>query len=306
MTVSLTSFSDLAFPIDVGGSLTVSVDSGVTTHNVAEGYYTAEELSAAINEAAGAEVTSYDGAGGILVTNTSETETIVFGGLDAFMFGDVYDMDTSLATVPAQTPGAVSTSGLATALEEPVPASSLTLNEANALTIQLGDNAAVTVASGSYASQDALLAAVNTALGGNATASLDNNVLIITSSEGITLGDTAGLFAASSYEVEGSLESVSVLDVEAANDAMHRLDAALTRVSDLRSTFGAIQNRFESTIANLSTTVENLSASRSRVMDTDFASETANLTRAQILQQAGIAMLTQANQMPQSVLSLLR
>ncbi|MDT8372268.1 MAG: flagellin, partial [Gammaproteobacteria bacterium] len=71
------------------------------------------------------------------------------------------------------------------------------------------------------------------------------------------------------------------------------------------STFGAIQNRFESTITNLNTAVENLSAARSRIMDADFAAETANLTRAQILQQAGTAMLAQANALPQSVLSLL-
>ncbi|MBX6394027.1 MAG: flagellin, partial [Burkholderiales bacterium] len=72
------------------------------------------------------------------------------------------------------------------------------------------------------------------------------------------------------------------------------------------STLGAIQNRFESTIANLQTTTENLTASRSRILDADFAAETANLTRAQILQQAGIAMLAQANALPNNVLALLR
>ncbi len=82
--------------------------------------------------------------------------------------------------------------------------------------------------------------------------------------------------------------------------------AALTSVSTLRSTFGAIQNRFDSVIASLSTTSENLTASRSRVQDADFAQETANLSRAQILQQAGTAMVAQANQLPQGVLALLR
>jgi len=103
-----------------------------------------------------------------------------------------------------------------------------------------------------------------------------------------------------------TLATVSVTSVANANDAIRRIDSALTAVSSLRSTFGAIQNRFESTIANLSTTAENLTASRSRIQDTDFAAETANLTRAQILQQAGVAMLAQANQLPQNVLSLLR
>ena len=77
-------------------------------------------------------------------------------------------------------------------------------------------------------------------------------------------------------------------------------------VSSLRSTFGAIQNRFESTINSLQTVGENLAASRSRILDTDFASETAAMTRAQILQQAGTAMVAQANSVPQNVLSLLR
>jgi flagellin len=77
-------------------------------------------------------------------------------------------------------------------------------------------------------------------------------------------------------------------------------------VSTLRSTFGAIQNRFESVITSLSATAENLTASRSRIQDTDFAMETASLTRGQILQQAGVAMLAQANQLPNTVLSLLR
>jgi flagellin len=84
------------------------------------------------------------------------------------------------------------------------------------------------------------------------------------------------------------------------------LDAALTSVSSLRSTFGAIQNRFESVISNLQTTSENLTSSRSRIQDADFAAETASMTRAQILQQAGTAMLAQANALPNNVLSLLR
>jgi flagellin len=74
----------------------------------------------------------------------------------------------------------------------------------------------------------------------------------------------------------------------------------------LRSTFGAIQNRFESTIANLTAISENLSASRSRIQDADFAAETAALTRAQILQQAGVAILAQANAAPQTALALLQ
>jgi flagellin len=104
------------------------------------------------------------------------------------------------------------------------------------------------------------------------------------------------------------LKMVSELDitsVENSNLALAIVDSALANVNTQRAKFGALQNRFMSTIANLSTTSENLSAARSRIQDADFAAETAALTRAQILQQAGTAMLAQANQVPQNVLNLL-
>jgi flagellin len=132
----------------------------------------------------------------------------------------------------------------------------------------------------------------------------------LSATENITLGGANRAdfgFGATSYAKDTTtLVSVDVLDVSSANDAMLRVDAALTAVSSLRSTFGAIQGRFESTISNLQSVGENLTASRSRILDADFASETANLTRAQILQQAGVAILAQANSVPQNVLSLLR
>jgi len=84
------------------------------------------------------------------------------------------------------------------------------------------------------------------------------------------------------------------------------LDTAINTVNSERATYGAVQNRFEAVIANLQVAVENQSAARSRIMDADFAKETAALTRTQILQQAGTAMLAQANQLPQQVLTLLR
>ncbi len=88
--------------------------------------------------------------------------------------------------------------------------------------------------------------------------------------------------------------------------AIEMIDYALQQVNTARSSFGAAQNRFESVIANLQVAVENQSAARSRIMDADFAMETAHLARAQVLQQAGNAMLAQANQLPQNVLALLR
>ena len=103
-----------------------------------------------------------------------------------------------------------------------------------------------------------------------------------------------------------SVSSVDISDTSGANTAISIIDAALTKIDTVRGGLGAVQNRFESTIANLQSVSENVSAARSRIMDADFAAETANLTKAQVLQQAGIAMLAQANMIPQSVLTLLQ
>lgn len=99
---------------------------------------------------------------------------------------------------------------------------------------------------------------------------------------------------------------LDISTAEGADNAMLAMDAALKAVNDARADLGAVQNRFSSVVTNLQTGSENLSAARSRIMDADYAKETANLSRTQILQQAGTAMLAQANQSSQSVLSLLR
>ena len=98
----------------------------------------------------------------------------------------------------------------------------------------------------------------------------------------------------------------SVTTVAGANTALTDIDAALNTLNSERALYGAGQNRFEAVIANLQVASENQSAARSRIMDADYAAETANLSRAQILQQAGTAMVAQANQLPQQVLQLLR
>jgi flagellin len=121
------------------------------------------------------------------------------------------------------------------------------------------------------------------------------------------VGDAAEtLTNASEAAVLKKVSELDITSVDNANLALAIVDSALANVNTQRAKFGALQNRFQSTISNLSTTAENLSAARSRIQDADFASETAALTRAQILQQAGTAMLAQANQVPQNVLSLLR
>ena len=107
-----------------------------------------------------------------------------------------------------------------------------------------------------------------------------------------------------------AVTSSATIDATATDGAIKNvidnIDKAIDAVNDQRATFGATQSRFDAIIANLQTRAENQSAARGRIMDADFAQETANMSRAQILQQAGNAMVAQANQMPQQVLSLLR
>ena len=100
--------------------------------------------------------------------------------------------------------------------------------------------------------------------------------------------------------------AASISTAATALTTMSNLDAAIDEVTTARSMLGSVQNRFESVVANLATSSENLQAARGRIIDTDFAVETSNLSRAQVLQQAGNAMLAQANQAPQQVMSLLR
>ncbi len=125
---------------------------------------------------------------------------------------------------------------------------------------------------------------------------------------GANAGDTIKVSTANITTASGYASVVTNGKVSAtskASNLIKAVDGYLDKVNSIRAKLGAIQNRFESVIRNGQNIVENLSASRSRIQDADFAAETANLTRAQILQQAGVAMLSQANAMPQNVLALL-
>lgn len=161
--------------------------------------------------------------------------------------------------------------------------------------------------------------------GGLVLTSADGNIAIATAggntaadvlaATGLTVGSTiegnadfiAGsrTFESAQTDVKG-FEKLNVLDAEFADNAILAMDAALASVNSARATLGAVQSRFQTTIDNLNITNENLTASKSRIMDADFAAETAALSASQVLQQAGTAMVAQANQVPQSVLQLLK
>jgi flagellin len=157
------------------------------------------------------------------------------------------------------------------------------------------------------ANNGGISAFVNTAgelqiLSGNGDVTITETVAAGTNTTGLGGVVTADEVAADATTLAG----LGVDTVANANFAIARIDSALTDVNGLRGNLGAIQNRFESTIINLQTVSENLAASRGRIQDADFAAETAALTKAQILQQAGVAVLSQANAQPQLALSLLQ
>jgi flagellin len=157
--------------------------------------------------------------------------------------------------------------------------------------------------------------AVSTTTGVNAYVDSTTNKVTLTSASDITIGGTddgtqTGFDGATGVTATATNQTgLTTLDVSSyagSQLAIKQIDSALDQVNTARATLGAVQNRFTSVMASVDTTSENLSASRSRIQDTDFAAETANLSRAQVLQQAGISMLAQANSSAQGVLKLLQ
>lgn len=241
----------------------------------------------------------------------SATAASAAGNLAA---GDITINGVQIGSVAAGTDGATQSAAVAVAI--------------NAKSAETGVTATVGTGTNGAAVSALILsntsgAAINVALSGAAdtaktglvsgvTAAGENGkITLSTSLSGdITLGGgteaSIGFAAGAQTLTENRLTSVSVATKAGANTTIDVIDQALSQLNSLRARLGAAQNRFESTIASQQTAAENLSAARGRIQDADFAQETANLTRGQILQQAGTAMLAQANGLPQNVLSLLR
>jgi flagellin len=181
---------------------------------------------------------------------------------------------------------------------------------ANEFTLQAGSGSAVSI-EGTFNDAASLAAAINAKgiAGVSAYADATTGVLHLASQEALTVGGAKGtgvLGFSATNAIGGDLASANVKSVAGANDTISRIDSALGTISSMRSDLGAVQNRFTSTIANLQTISQNLSASRSQIQDADFAAETANMSSANILQQAGVSVLAQANATTQSVLKLLQ
>jgi len=269
-----------------------------------DGVSSAEADSSAIAKAAA--INAVSGSSGVTATVDATTLAVTATAVGGDTTG------ASINGVLLGTAGVVSLSADATAAAAEMAAA------INAVSNQTGVTATASGAVYTLTAADGRnITAATTAAGdsGLANATTHSSInLSSASSGGITIGGT--LFAAvgaaavgntaATATVGAGVSSLDLTTAAGAQAALATLDSAINTINTTRGSLGAYQNRFESTIASLQTTTENLTASRGRIKDADFAKETSNLSRAQVLQQAGTAMLAQANQSTQGVLSLLR
>ena len=211
---------------------------------------------------------------------------------------------SDLSSLVSAINGQQSTTGITAEFSTAGDKSSITLKTLD------GRNIGIGAFTNSTAGNDSVSFSGQTLTEAGTVAAVKTGTIALSSGRGAISTANAGadVFAAAGTN-NSSFQSVAAVDISTAagaQTALGTIDSALAQISGSRAALGAYQNRFDSVITNLQTTSENLSASRSRIQDADFAAETANLSRAQILQQAGTAMVAQANQLPQQVLKLLQ
>ena len=170
--------------------------------------------------------------------------------------------------------------------------------------VQLAQEATRTLGGTQFNGQNILATTLTSQFQIGANATTDIDTLIVTAFDW-TANTSITNLVGNSVITGTQTPTVQITDITTAQGSISSIDAGIDAINSQRATFGALQNRFENVIANLMVASENQSAARSRIMDADYAAETASLSRAQILQQAGNAMVAQANQLPQQVLALL-
>ncbi|MCD2512740.1 flagellin [Comamonas endophytica] len=278
-----------------GAPISFTVDSKPVTLN--GNYAATEDIRQAVATALGSDYAVTDAAGVLTITKTGSVTAPVFTAGTGGVSG---------TSTPGTAAGAASFSPVSFKLN----GTDITVNDSATTASERMSNLIKAInlhtdTTGVVASNDKGALKLTSAGGtGNI------NIALGAGTDAAALKAQAGLTAADNLATAGKGEigfaSLSVLDATDADNAILAMDAALMAVNGARASLGAVQSRFETTIENLSVTTENLSAARSRIMDADFAVETANLSRSQILQQAGTAMVAQANQLPQQVLQLLQ
>ncbi|MFM7272446.1 MAG: flagellin, partial [Gammaproteobacteria bacterium] len=227
--------------------------------------------------------------GGSTVANTSVSATVT----------DTSDLSSLLNAINGKT----ATTGITATFTTDGVKSGLTLTSATGKNIGVTDFA---VAGGG--NESISLGSVSLTEGGNDSAMKVGTIALSSASGPITAANASTQIFASAT-ASSTFSSVASLDISTsagATAALSVVDAAISAISSSRGDLGAIQNRLLSTISNLTNVAENVTSARSRITDADFAAETANLTRASILQQAGISVLAQANALPQQTLALLQ
>ena len=304
--------------ITVGSSQAVSVGAAVAGSGNGQDATSAYAKAQAINASgisgvtATADTTAQFNLG---TTAVAATETDYDLTINSVAIYTSYNAVTNGAVTSDQLVAAINansaTTGVTASYDSSNTRVTLTSSDGRNISVTQGSATAaqgLSAAEGTNNTQNSTATLLTAGGGATTTANLVGSIRL-SSAASVSIGGTAARigFSATAYSLGNSaLNSTSVTTVANANTTIGRVDAALSSVNGLRSNFGAIQNRFESTIANLTAVSENLEASRSRIRDADFAQETAELTRAQILQQAGVAILAQANALPQNVLGLLR
>ncbi len=284
-------------------ALTLTTTGGGTT--AAFGYAAgadAKAVAAAINSNAGGVGVSATAANSASLSGIASAGTVTMT-LNGVALSVAVADPTDLTSLMGAINGAQGTTGVTAAFTSTSSKAGLTLSTTDGRDISILDFG------NTGATKTAVFSGV-TLTGGAATdSSIKTGTVSLTSSKGTitTGGANADLFSAAAVSSSfSSLSSISLTSAASSQLAIAVVDAALGQVNVSRGDLGAYQNRFASAVSNLQTTAENLSASRSRIQDADFAAETAAMTRGQILQQAGTAILAQANSLPNSVLSLLK
>lgn len=298
---------------DLTGGNLVGVEAGLTVNTVnggttaAFGYAAladAKAIAAAINTNAAAVGVTATASNSATLSGLSAAGTVSFtlGGTASAAISAAVTDPTDLTALVGAINGAAGTTGVTATFTSTSAKNSITLTSSDGSDISILNYANTSVVVG-----DTLAFSGVTLTEGTTDSSIKIGSVSLASSKGaITLaGQNADVFntATSTFS---SMAGVSLTSAANAQLAIATVDAALSMINASRGGLGAYQNRFSSAIANLQTTAENVTSARSRIQDTDFAQETAALTRGQILQQAGTAMLAQANQLPNTVLSLLR
>ncbi|MDP2169717.1 MAG: flagellin [Rhodocyclaceae bacterium] len=308
-----------AMTIAVGTAQAVSIGASAVGLLAGQSIGSAYAKTAAINAAGiGGLTATADTTTQFAFTNVTTTNTaysLSLNGVAIYSALNTSATGTNTALDGATVAAAINTNAGASGVTASFSGGNLTLNAVDGRDILISQTTTgetgtgIGALSGTNNTTNTTTASMATATTAVAVAKTYVGSIRMTAADTITVGGTpapTGFTATALALGNSALNSASVTTVANANTTIGRIDAALSSVSTLRSTFGAIQNRFESVISSLSATTENLSAARSRIQDTDFAAETAQLTRNQILQQAGVAMLAQANALPNNVLTLLR